>query len=58
MTPAAAAHRIRQLQAELRSIASQPARSASERSEIACRVDELQRTIDLIRNDKLAVGHP
>jgi hypothetical protein len=57
MTREAAAHRIAMLERELKSVASQTARNMSEREEIACRVLQIQRDIELVRSGQFSVGN-
>jgi hypothetical protein len=50
--------RIAKLEAELESLARQPARSSAEGTEIAYRVSELRRIIEYIRSGQANWGHP
>jgi hypothetical protein len=58
MTPQAAEHMIEVLTREMVSLASQPCRSAAERSERDHRVIQLQAQVENIRAGQFRVGHP
>jgi len=58
VTPEAAAYRIAKLQAELQSIAAQPVRGERERTEVADRVQQLKRDIELVQRGLFNPGMP